>query len=400
MTAGISHASFDKQSLVAPDVETEAPPMDPHSKQPQGTPEDRQNQMAQVFRNFQQCVQHCQKAVFFTDASGILQRVNPAFEKLTGFVSAESVGKDLSWMAAKGPTSDSYRQIWKKIFEDHAFCGRLEVRRRDGHSFMMELTAIPVRDAKGRINSLLCTGQDAREAEAARSQGRQVASARARSLAHDLNNTLMLINSCAQLSLDEVGAHHPLRRRLEEIKNAAHRACELGQGMLASITGEDGAEFACVESVAEPEVGSATVIAQSKPWPAETLLVVEDESVVRTAAVEFLSSGGYQVISASNGQEALEKIHAHPGKIHLVITDLVMQDMSGTKLAETLASIRPESKVLFVSGYSQDEVLKRGVPEPAKNFLQKPFSFQALGNKVRNLLGEQVRARAAGTGAD
>jgi CheY-like chemotaxis protein len=170
--------------------------------------------------------------------------------------------------------------------------------------------------------------------------------------------------------------------------------------MLACTTAENGAEFPSVESVLEPEPGAAALIAQAKPWPAETLLVVEDESVVRTAAVEFLSGGGYQVISACNGQEALEKVHAHPGKIHLVITDLVMPDMSGTKLAEMLASIRPESKVLFVSGYSEDEVLKQGVPDPANNFLQKPFSFQALGNKVRNLLGEQVRARAYGAGAD
>jgi PAS domain S-box-containing protein len=374
-------------------------------KEAQSNPEDRQNQMAQVFRNFQQCIQHCDKAVFFTDPAGILQRVNPAFEKLTGFVSTESVGKDLSWMVAEGPTSGTYRRIWQKIFENRVFRGTLEVRRRDGDSFKMDLTAISVRDTKGRITSLVCTGQDRREAEAieaelSRARKSYAGSTHARALAHDLNNTLMLISGCAELALDGVSAGHALRHRLEEIKNAAHRACELGQGMLACTTAENGAEFPSVESAAEPEPAPAALIAQAKPWPAETLLVVEDESVVRTAAVEFLSGGGYQVISACNGQEALEKVHAHPGKIHLVITDLVMPDMSGTKLAEMLASIRPESKVLFVSGHSEDEVLKQGVPDPANNFLQKPFSFQALGNKVRNLLGEQVRARAYGAGAD
>ena len=88
----------------------------PTSNEPQSNPEAPQNQMAQVFRNFQQCIQYCQKAVFFTDAAGILQRVNPAFEKLMGFASAESVGKDLSWMAAEGPSSDAYRRIWREIF--------------------------------------------------------------------------------------------------------------------------------------------------------------------------------------------------------------------------------------------------------------------------------------------
>ena len=375
----------------------------PTSKEPQSSSEDRQNQMAKVFRNFQQCIQHCEKAVFFTDAAGILQRVNPAFEKLTGFVSAESVGKDLSWMAAEGPTSDTYRQIWQKIFENRAFRGTLEVRRRDGNSFKMELTAIPVRDTKGRITSLVCTGQDTREAEAietALSQARQLyaGSTRACALAHDLNNTLMVISGCAELALDGLSSDHPLWRRLQEIKNAAQRASELGQGMLECTMVETGAEFASDNSVAEP-VAPEPAIGRAKPWPAETLLVVEDESVIRTAAVEFLSGAGYQVLSAANGAEALEKIQAHPGKIHLVITDLIMPDMSGTKLAETLASIHPESKVLFVSGYSEDAAQKQGVPDPSINFLQKPFSFEALGNKVRELLGERLRARAAGAGS-
>src|SRR5579864_9194365 len=71
------------------------------------------NQMTEAFRNLQQCVQHCQKAVFFTDGAGLLQRVNPAFEKLTGYTSAESVGKDLSWITAEGPTCKTYRELWK-----------------------------------------------------------------------------------------------------------------------------------------------------------------------------------------------------------------------------------------------------------------------------------------------
>src|SRR5579864_690255 len=126
----------------------------PTRSEQQSNPDARQNQMAQAFRNFQQCIQCCQKAVFFTDAAGILQRVNPAFEKLTGFASTESVGKDLSWMAAEGPSSDAYRRIWQEIFATRTFRGTLKVRRRDGNSFPMELTAISVRDTKGQITSL------------------------------------------------------------------------------------------------------------------------------------------------------------------------------------------------------------------------------------------------------
>jgi PAS domain S-box-containing protein len=376
----------------------------PTSNQLQGNPDARQNQMAQVFRNFQQCIQHCQKAVFFTDAAGILQRVNPAFEKLTGFVSAESVGKDLSWMAAQGPTSDTYREIWQKIFENRVFRGTLEVCRRDGNSFKMELTAIPVRDTKGRITSLVCTGQDAREAEAIEAELRQArnVSTRVRDVSHDLNNALTVISGCAELALDGLSSDHSLWSKLQEIRRASQRACELGREMLACTRVEtQGVELASIDPVSKVEqVAPGLVIDQGKPWPAETLLIVEDESVVRTATAEFLSGVGYQVLTATNGQEAIERIQAHPGKIHLVITDLVMPDTSGTKLAERLASVRPEAKVLFVSGYSEDVAEKQGVPDPSKNFLQKPFSFQALGDKVRELVREPVRVRTAGAGAD
>ena len=374
----------------------------PSGKEPQSSPENRQNQMAQVFQNFQQCIQNCPKAVFFTDATGILQRVNPAFEKLTGFGSAESVGKDLSWMAAEGPTSDAYRRIWQKIFENRAFHGRLDVRRRDGNSFTMELTAIPVRDTKGRIASLVCTGQDTQEAEAIQSEIREAQniSTRARAFSHELNNTLMVISGCAEVALEGLSSDHPSWRNLQEIRSAAQRAGQLGREMLACTQRQiQGKELASIDPVSEVEE-AAPAVDQPRPWPAETVLLVEDESVVRTAAAEFLSGAGYQVLSACNGEEALEKIRAHSGKIHLVITDLVMPDMSGTKLAETLASIHPESKVLFVSGYSEDAAQRQGVPDPAKNFLQKPFSFQALGDRVRDLLGERLRARAAGAGAD
>ena len=78
------------------------------------TCDPRHSQMADAFRNFQQCVHRCEKAVFFTDAAGLLQRVNPAFEQLTGYSSLEVVGKDLSWLAAEGPSSKAYRQIWHR----------------------------------------------------------------------------------------------------------------------------------------------------------------------------------------------------------------------------------------------------------------------------------------------
>jgi CheY-like chemotaxis protein len=268
----------------------------------------------------------------------------------------------------------------------------------------MELTAIPVRDTKGQVTSLVCTGQDTREAEAVQAELREARnlSTRVRTVARDLNNALTVISGCTEVALEGLSSDHLLWRTLQEIRSASQQAGELSRDMLACIQAEtQGTELASHDPVSEVEqVAAGPLIDQGKPWPAETLLIVEHESVVRTAAVQFLSRTGYQVLSASNGHEALEKIQAHPGEVHLVVTDLVMPDMSGTKLAETLASIRPETKVLFVSGYSEHAEVKQGMPDPANNFLQKPFSFRALGDKVREQLGESLRMRAAAAGSD
>lgn len=201
----------------------------------EANPDNRQTQMAEAFRNFQQCIQHCQKAVFFTDEAGVLQRVNPAFERLTGYSSIESVGKDLSWMAAGEPLSQTYREIWQNIFEGKAFSGSLQIRRRDGTSLFIELTAIPVRDTKGRIASLVCTAEEARGRGEIQCQSvsRQAFSSSA--LAHgtllDLRDVLVSLREEVRLALDPLSPNDPLRQRLERIRFAVQHATELARGV-------------------------------------------------------------------------------------------------------------------------------------------------------------------------
>src|SRR5205823_6117208 len=130
----------------------------------------------------------------------------------------------------------------------------------------------------------------------------------------------------------------------------------------------------------------------------ESVLIVEDEFVIRTAVAEFLSGAGYHVLSAANGKEALAKLQAHTGKINLVITDVVMPVMGGSKLAESIASMQPQAKVLFVSGCTEDAVPRKGAADLPRNFLLKPFSFESLAAKIRELLDEPKRANAAAAG--
>jgi two-component system, cell cycle sensor histidine kinase and response regulator CckA len=123
----------------------------------------------------------------------------------------------------------------------------------------------------------------------------------------------------------------------------------------------------------------------------------------RTAAAEFLCNNGYNVLLATNGQEALDQILSYPGRIHLVITDVIMPQMSGPKPAEAAVAIRPDTRVLFVSGNRDHPGLNLGSADSAYNFFLKPFSLRALGTKIREILAQpapSAQRRAVGAGAN
>ena len=118
----------------------------------------------------------------------------------------------------------------------------------------------------------------------------------------------------------------------------------------------------------------------------ETILLVEDDEVLRELSREVLAGGGYRVICAPSGPEALAAAGRCTDRIHLLCTDVVMMGMSGRELSEELAALRPGLRVLFTSGYTDDAVLHHGVREQEMVFLQKPFAPDALLRKVRQAL--------------
>lgn len=118
----------------------------------------------------------------------------------------------------------------------------------------------------------------------------------------------------------------------------------------------------------------------------ETILLVEDEDALRRAAVEFLVLRGYKVLEARNGLDAARIAKSHPYPIQLAVSDVVMPQMSGGELALELEAIRPETKLLFVSGYPGQTVIDHKVAGAENNFLQKPFTLKQLAKKVRNVL--------------
>ncbi|MGH7171399.1 MAG: HDOD domain-containing protein [Gemmataceae bacterium] len=120
----------------------------------------------------------------------------------------------------------------------------------------------------------------------------------------------------------------------------------------------------------------------------ETLLIVEDDDSVRALTRTVLRGHSYNVIEAVDAEEALRWVEEHPQPIHLLVTDVVMPGMSGRALAERLSASRPELKVLYVSGYTDDAVVRHGLLEAEIAFLQKPFTPDALARKVRELLDQ------------
>jgi PAS domain S-box-containing protein len=137
---------------------------------------------------------------------------------------------------------------------------------------------------------------------------------------------------------------------------------------------------------AEPEAVPAQPV-RAPSRGAETILVAEDDESVRTLVATVLRKSGYIVLEAADGEQAIELAGTSAASIHLLLTDVVMPGMSGRLLFERMSGLSPETRVLFMSGYSEDAMLRHGVQTTGAQFIQKPFSMDALAARVREALG-------------
>jgi len=122
------------------------------------------------------------------------------------------------------------------------------------------------------------------------------------------------------------------------------------------------------------------------PGGTETVLLAEDEDIVRDLCVRILNELGYSVLQAGNGDEAIALALGYGERIDLLLTDVVMPGMSGRELANQLKRIHPESKVLFSSGYTDNAIVHHGVLDEGVSFIGKPYSPLALAKKIREVL--------------
>ena len=147
-----------------------------------------------------------------------------------------------------------------------------------------------------------------------------------------------------------------------------------------------------------PRVGGVAAV-RDRPAPpvevpggAETVLIAEDQPEVRRLALRILKGNGYRLLEASSGPEALELSHQHAGPIDLLVTDVIMPEMTGRELATRLRLSRPNIKVLYVSGYTADVIGRAGVVDAEVAYLPKPFTPAQLSIKVREVLGQSKTA--------
>jgi signal transduction histidine kinase/ActR/RegA family two-component response regulator len=148
-----------------------------------------------------------------------------------------------------------------------------------------------------------------------------------------------------------------------------------------------------------PHAESPLTPAEPSPPPLErslreeTILVVEDEEVVRQLLCSVLEDSGYQVLCAGSPNDAISLVRRHTGPIQLLVSDVVMPEMHGPELARQLAGMQPEMKVLFVSGYSENDISDQGVLDPHLDVLQKPFTHQSLLRKISSVLANSAAPR-------
>ncbi len=128
----------------------------------------------------------------------------------------------------------------------------------------------------------------------------------------------------------------------------------------------------------------------------ETIMVIEDEDVVRNLASRGLRDHGYSVVEARNGVQALGYVKQHPGAVDLVISDVVMPEMGGREFGQRLAQVEPGLPVLYMSGYTGEDVVQRGLLDPGAPFQQKPFTPASLATKIRTMLDQHRRAHPVG----
>ena len=488
-----------------------------------------------------QAVEQSAESVVITDTEGVIQYVNPGFERMSGWRREDALGKTPRIVKSGKHTEAFYRRMWSTLRRGQVWTGRTINRRRDGTLYEVEHTVSPVRDGSGQIINFLAVAQDVSatrelEAELRQAQKMEGIGRLAGGIAHDFNNLLTAILGFARMVYHDIPEHSQARADLDEIISAGERASRLTKQLLAfgrkeginiqpldvnaiilnfgnmlrrslgehvdlvndlapdlgAVEADAGQLEQClmnlainasdamprggrltiataertldeeycrkhlnlrpgpfiaiavqddgigmadevrerafepffttkgvgkgtglglatvygivkqfgghVELVSQPGKGTTVTlllpraavdgvapVPVERPAPqvgTETILVAEDEPIVRRLTVRNLQSLGYRVLEARNGEEALEIFTNSADRIHLVLTDVIMPKLSGPDLVTRVRAIDPDQRFLFMSGFAED-MLDATTSIEGTALLTKPFTRETLSAAVR-----------------
>jgi PAS domain S-box-containing protein len=495
-------------------------------------------------------IEQAAEEILITDAEGDIQYCNPAFERLTGYMREEVIGRNPRILKSGKHDAEFFRGLWETIRAGHVWTGMITNRRKDGSFYEAEGTISPIHDADGRITGFVSARHDVTqrlhlEAQLRQSQKLESIGRLAGGVAHDFNNLLTVILGYSRVLLAEyAGKDDPLQEFVREIATAGERAAGLTRQllsfsrkqilvpraialdrlvlemrpMLQRLVGEDirvealpavapcmvradpdqmnqvlmnlaanardamphggllsisvqeaaadeipagappklvsgravrllvkdngaGIDEATRQRLFEPffttkELGHGTglglatvygIVQQSEgfievssepghgaefhiylprfedtpepvkavPQPlakggSETILVAEDQDDLRRLVATVLRARGYRVLDAPDGRSALRLAEETRDVIHLLLTDVIMPDITGKQVADEVRKSRPGIRVLFMSGYPGEVIARKGILDSGVPYLPKPFSLEALTTKVREVLNTAV----------
>jgi two-component system cell cycle sensor histidine kinase/response regulator CckA len=192
----------------------------------------------EMLQKLRRSVEQSLDLVMITNSAGVLEYVNPAFEKLTGYSSEEVIGQTLGILKSDQQAGELYEEMWNTVLSGKAFQGTVMNRKKNGETFTIEKAITPLRNAGGRITHFISTGRDITDQRQLESQLHQAQKMDAIGLlaggvAHDFNNLLLVISAYAELVLVSLAEEDPSRKKLDEIITATRRAAELTRQLLA-----------------------------------------------------------------------------------------------------------------------------------------------------------------------